>query len=158
MSLFAIKQPFTEIQLKAEYRKLCKRYHPDTGGSAEQFKALNSEYEALKKQIGQPEPKRSKFRFEYDYDDIEWQYHQSMAQAIESVQIRFRSTDTTVEIKLPRRMFQRGFTVDLLCKDIASLSQTFLVTPIKTSPYLFKKVININGSGSKQIVLTFSEE
>ncbi|EYB66952.1 DnaJ-class molecular chaperone [Deinococcus phoenicis] len=37
----------TANQLKAAYRRLCKQYHPDKGGSTEQMQALNNEYEAL---------------------------------------------------------------------------------------------------------------
>jgi curved DNA-binding protein CbpA len=34
-------------ELKAAYRRLCKMYHPDKGGSVEQMQDINNEYEAL---------------------------------------------------------------------------------------------------------------
>ena len=37
----------TAEQLKSEYRKLCKQYHPDKGGSTEQMQAINAQYERL---------------------------------------------------------------------------------------------------------------
>lgn len=37
--------------LKRQYFKLCKKYHPDTGGTHEQFLQLKLEYEKLIKQI-----------------------------------------------------------------------------------------------------------
>lgn len=45
-------QHITEAdQLKAEYRKLCKLYHPDKGGSTEQMQAINNEYESAMRRI-----------------------------------------------------------------------------------------------------------
>lgn len=37
----------TPEQLKSEYRKLCKQYHPDKGGSTEQMQVINAQYERL---------------------------------------------------------------------------------------------------------------
>ena len=34
-------------QLKAQYRELCKRHHPDKGGTTETMQAINTEYERL---------------------------------------------------------------------------------------------------------------
>ena len=36
-------------ELKAEYRKLAKQYHPDAGGNAQDFEVMKSEYDALLK-------------------------------------------------------------------------------------------------------------
>ena len=39
--------PYTAESLKAEFRALAKRLHPDTGGNAEEFKAMQNEYEQV---------------------------------------------------------------------------------------------------------------
>lgn len=39
--------PYTAESLKSEYRELCKKLHPDTGGSEEEFKAMAAEYEQI---------------------------------------------------------------------------------------------------------------
>lgn len=43
--------------LKAMYRKLCKAYHPDKGGSTAQMQDINNQYEAAMQRIlsGKPE-------------------------------------------------------------------------------------------------------
>lgn len=40
--------PYTENSLKYEYRFLCKKLHPDTGGDAEKFKEMMNEYKSVK--------------------------------------------------------------------------------------------------------------
>ena len=37
---------FSETEIKARYRELCKQHHPDLGGNEETMKAVNLEYEA----------------------------------------------------------------------------------------------------------------
>ena len=39
--------PYTAESLKAEFRALAKRLHPDTGGNAEEFKAMQNEFEQV---------------------------------------------------------------------------------------------------------------
>lgn len=34
-------------ELKKQYKKLCKQYHPDNGGDAETMKAVNAEYDTI---------------------------------------------------------------------------------------------------------------
>jgi len=41
----------TADDLKTEYRRLCKLFHPDKGGSTERMQALNNEYERAMKRI-----------------------------------------------------------------------------------------------------------
>lgn len=53
---------FTEQEVKARYRNLCKMYHPDLGGSEEMMKALNLAYEARLRQ---------KFQQNLHPDDVE---------------------------------------------------------------------------------------
>lgn len=47
MALFNLSNITTLEDLKKQYYKLAKIYHPDAGGTNEQMKALNSEYELL---------------------------------------------------------------------------------------------------------------
>lgn len=47
LQMFELPADATLEQIKAQFRKLSKKYHPDTGGSAEQFTQLQSAYEAL---------------------------------------------------------------------------------------------------------------
>lgn len=44
--------PYTENSLKCEYRFLCKKLHPDTGGDAEKFKEMMNEYVTVRLLIG----------------------------------------------------------------------------------------------------------
>ena len=37
---YFINSPYTAETLKSEYRELCKKLHPDTGGDAEEFKMM----------------------------------------------------------------------------------------------------------------------
>lgn len=48
---FEVKPDTTLEELKRQYYKLAKIYHPDTGGTEENFKALNNEYEKIEKAI-----------------------------------------------------------------------------------------------------------
>ncbi len=43
----------TAEELKAEYRKLARRYHPDLGGDAAIFSSITEEYEICKSKLGQ---------------------------------------------------------------------------------------------------------
>lgn len=42
---YFVNFPYTAETLKNEYRELCKKLHPDTGGNAEEFKNMMNEYE-----------------------------------------------------------------------------------------------------------------
>ena len=44
---YFINSPYTAETLKSEYRELCKKLHPDTGGDAEDFKMMMNEYETI---------------------------------------------------------------------------------------------------------------
>ena len=44
---YFVNFPYTAESLKSEYRELCKKLHPDTGGNAEEFKAMMNEYEQV---------------------------------------------------------------------------------------------------------------
>ena len=43
---------FTAVQLKREYRNLCKTLHPDAGGNPERFKDMHAAYERAKTKLG----------------------------------------------------------------------------------------------------------
>jgi hypothetical protein len=42
-----LSRPFSAEELRAAYRREAKRHHPDTGGSAEEFRRINEAYERL---------------------------------------------------------------------------------------------------------------
>jgi hypothetical protein len=44
---YFVNFPYTAETLKAEFRELAKKLHPDTGGNAEEFKAMQNEYEQV---------------------------------------------------------------------------------------------------------------
>ena len=49
--ILGVKPEATEAEIKAAYRKLARKYHPDVSkeaGAEEKFKAINEAYEALK--------------------------------------------------------------------------------------------------------------
>ena len=43
--------PYSAESLKNEYRELCKKLHPDTGGNAEEFKIMSAEYEQIARNL-----------------------------------------------------------------------------------------------------------
>lgn len=45
---YFINSPYTTNSLKREYRSLCKKLHPDTGGDADKFKEMMNEYTSIK--------------------------------------------------------------------------------------------------------------
>lgn len=45
------KYPANEEELRKQYRKLSKKYHPDMGGSEERFQEINMAYQEAKKLI-----------------------------------------------------------------------------------------------------------
>lgn len=47
MSFFNLKPNYTDADLKKEYHRLCKLYHPDLGGEQATFKAMGAEYRSL---------------------------------------------------------------------------------------------------------------
>jgi DnaJ-class molecular chaperone len=48
-TVLGLKQDCTEEEFKAAYRKRTKETHPDTGGTAEDFKKVQAAYEAIKR-------------------------------------------------------------------------------------------------------------
>lgn len=48
---YFVNFPYTAETLKNEYRELCKKLHPDTGGNAEEFKNMMNEYEQTARTI-----------------------------------------------------------------------------------------------------------
>ena len=42
---YFVNYPYTAETLKNEYRELCKKLHPDTGGNAQQFAEMLNEYQ-----------------------------------------------------------------------------------------------------------------
>lgn len=48
---YFINTPYTAETLKAEFRALCLTMHPDKGGNAEEFKAMQSEYDNILKTL-----------------------------------------------------------------------------------------------------------
>ena len=48
---YFINTPYTAETLKNEYRELCKKLHPDTGGDAEEFKMMMNEYETISRNM-----------------------------------------------------------------------------------------------------------
>ena len=42
---YFVNYPYTAESLKREYRELCKKLHPDTGGNAQDFAEMMNEYE-----------------------------------------------------------------------------------------------------------------
>lgn len=49
---YFINSPYTTNSLRGEYRSLCKKLHPDTGGDAEKFKEMMNEYTIVRLSIG----------------------------------------------------------------------------------------------------------
>lgn len=43
-----LQSNFTKTELKTEYRRLCKVHHPDQGGTSENFRLVQEEYQRLK--------------------------------------------------------------------------------------------------------------
>ena len=48
---YFINTPYTAETLKNEYRELCKKLHPDTGGDAEEFKMMMNEYKTISRNM-----------------------------------------------------------------------------------------------------------
>lgn len=53
---YFVRKSYTFDSLRDEYRILCKKLHPDTGGDAEAFKEMSQEYESLKLTIHNTKP------------------------------------------------------------------------------------------------------
>jgi len=49
---YFINSPYTTNSLRGEYRSLCKKLHPDTGGDAEKFNEMMNEYATVRLLIG----------------------------------------------------------------------------------------------------------
>jgi hypothetical protein len=47
----SIRDACSLVELKKLYRQLSKKYHPDMGGNAENFKIINAEYEDCKQDL-----------------------------------------------------------------------------------------------------------
>lgn len=50
---FEIKNDTSTEEIKRQYRKLCFRYHPDTGGSIDEFREVDEEYRRALEEVGQ---------------------------------------------------------------------------------------------------------
>lgn len=46
-NMYQLKPGFDKIELKAEFRRLCKLHHPDTGGDATVFLEVQKQYDML---------------------------------------------------------------------------------------------------------------
>ena len=57
--------PATLEDLKNFYRRLCKQFHPDKGGTTEQMQAINTEYERLSARLIGAKP-------EEEYGEKKW--------------------------------------------------------------------------------------
>lgn len=66
----------TQEELKSTYRKLCKLYHPDKGGSTAQMQDINNEYERLMKQFISGKP-------DTDYGEGKWYKSREQEEEIE---------------------------------------------------------------------------
>jgi hypothetical protein len=51
LTFFGLNRPYNERELKVAYRSLAIKYHPDTGGSHEQFLTLQTHYEVLQRHV-----------------------------------------------------------------------------------------------------------
>ena len=48
---YFVNHPYTAETLKNEYRELCKKLHPDTGGNAQDFAEMMNEYEQTRRNL-----------------------------------------------------------------------------------------------------------
>jgi hypothetical protein len=55
---FTISNDISLEEIKRQYRKLCFRYHPDTGGSIEEFREVDKEYRRALEEAGQREQEK----------------------------------------------------------------------------------------------------
>ena len=53
MQFFSVSEDTTPEDLKRQYRRLCKKYHPDKGGSDETQKQINAEYQQALEQLSE---------------------------------------------------------------------------------------------------------
>ena len=53
MKYFTVTENTTPDELKRRYRRLCKRHHPDWGGSDEKQAEINTEYEQALEQLAE---------------------------------------------------------------------------------------------------------
>ncbi len=47
LKFMELEHPYTQEQLRTQYRKMATKYHPDAGGSHDKFNALQTAYEKL---------------------------------------------------------------------------------------------------------------
>jgi hypothetical protein len=91
-------QLHTVDEVKAEYRRLAKQYHPDLGGTDELMKAINNAYHAaLKGCHGQTRKGENNQEFRYTYDaEVEQgvmdKIHELLALKLEGVSIALMGT------------------------------------------------------------------
>ncbi len=77
--------------LRAQYKKLAMQYHPDRGGSTEDFQALGAEYEELLKTVGST--RRNK-----DGETYTKQGYNAAADRFKDIIDRIIHYDVTIEI------------------------------------------------------------
>ena len=51
--MFTVTKETTYIELRRQYRDLCKKYHPDRGGSDEMQAQINKEYKIALEQLSE---------------------------------------------------------------------------------------------------------
>ena len=57
-------------ELRKEYRRLLKQYHPDNGGSTETTVEINNEYEELFNKLKNSDTKENEWKYDFSKDDL----------------------------------------------------------------------------------------
>ena len=68
-STLGVAKNATQDEIKSAYRKLAKQHHPDLGGDADKFKAINEAYDVLGDPNKRSEYDRPQARFEQHFQD-----------------------------------------------------------------------------------------
>lgn len=66
--ILEIQYPIAKDVLKATYRRLVLKYHPDKGGTAYMFKKINDAYELVKENTGKDPSQNSEKSNMYDFN------------------------------------------------------------------------------------------
>ncbi len=118
MVYFKLGPNYTDVELKREYKRLCKLHHPDLGGRQETFVAVGVEYNLLRmrkqpekpQRPSRPEPSHNKptksniVRFNIDPYGYVLYYPRSFAGAGNRANI--------YDVYLPEIAFVEGCVVD----------------------------------------------